>query len=96
MSDSAGASPSVLPAIGEVPVEAPTSEALPVCDTVPAGEAVAKNVLAPAAEVQPSGSSMTPVRVVDASSSQEIDRRRTLCSKCYSGCRAQKLQEAEC
>ena len=31
-----------------------------------AGEAVAKNVLAPDAGVQPSGSSTTPVRVVDA------------------------------
>ena len=47
----------------KVPVEDPTSEALPVCDAVPADEAVAKNVLAPDAEVQLSGSSTTSVRV---------------------------------
>ena len=47
----------------EVLVETPNFEALPVCDAVPADEAVAKNVLAPDAEVQPSGSSTTSVRV---------------------------------
>ncbi|KAF2596213.1 hypothetical protein F2Q68_00010245 [Brassica cretica] len=57
----------------EVPVEAPTFEALPVCDAVPAGEAVAKNMLAPDAKVkvQPSGSSMTPVRVVEGEPAPE-------------------------
>lgn len=71
MSDAAGASLSVLPAAGEVQIEAPTSESLPVCDAVPAGEAVAKNVLASDAEVQLSGSSTTPVRVVDAEPAPE-------------------------
>ncbi|KAF2562131.1 hypothetical protein F2Q70_00017290 [Brassica cretica] len=55
----------------EVPVEAPTSEALPVCYAVSAGEVVAKNVLAPDAEVQPSGSSTTTVGVVEGEPAPE-------------------------
>ncbi|KAF3535406.1 hypothetical protein F2Q69_00022406 [Brassica cretica] len=53
--------------------EAPTFEALPVCDAVPAGEAVVKNMLASDAKVkvQTSGSSMTPVRVVEGEPAPE-------------------------
>ncbi|KAF3608461.1 hypothetical protein DY000_02048342 [Brassica cretica] len=55
----------------EAPVEAPTFEALPVCDVVLAGEAVAKNVLVADAEVQPSGSSTTLVCVVEGEPAPE-------------------------
>ena len=55
----------------EVPAEALSSEVLLVCDTVPAGGAVAKDVSAPGAEVQSSGSSTTLIRVVVAEPAPE-------------------------
>ncbi|KAF2620670.1 hypothetical protein F2Q68_00039309 [Brassica cretica] len=54
-----------------VPVDALTPEVPRVCDTVPSGGVVAMDVSTPKVEIQPSGSSMTPIRVVDVEPAQE-------------------------
>ena len=51
--------------------DALTSEVPPMRDVVPAGGVSVKDVPAPEVEVQPSGSSTTPVRVVDAETAPE-------------------------
>ncbi|KAF3571705.1 hypothetical protein F2Q69_00058907 [Brassica cretica] len=53
------------------PVDALTREVPSVCDTVPASEVVSIDVSAPEVKVQPSVSSTTPVRVVDAEPAHE-------------------------
>ncbi|KAG2255666.1 hypothetical protein Bca52824_074960 [Brassica carinata] len=54
-----------------VPVDALTPEVPRVCDTVPSGGVVAMDVSTPKVEIQPSGSSTTPIRVVDVEPAQE-------------------------
>ena len=86
-----------------VPADALTPEVPLVCNTVPFGGVVAMDVSAAEVEVQPSGSSTTPVRVVNAtgsgvdvsSPSQESVCLRAACSKRDSCCCAEELQKAE-